>query len=140
MRIIKRYENRCLYDTELSSNITTQDLRQYVADSIPFKVINAKTEEDLTRQYLVQIILELETLDNPFFSQQSLEQIIRMYGEPLRNWFQEYMEQSLATLAKQQNVHSIPNVQEFMQSMTKFTEDNISTWQGMWGVHRKPKT
>lgn len=95
MRVIKRYDNRCLYDAELSSNITLQDLKQYVLDGTEFTVINAKTEEDLTRQYLVQIILELEALDNPLFTRESLLQIIRFYGDPMQQWFKQYLEQSL---------------------------------------------
>lgn len=95
MRIIKKYDNRCLYDSELSANITLQDLKQYILDGIQFKVINAKSEQDITRQYLIQIILELESMGMPLFSQQSLEYIIRCYAAPHQQWFQQYLEQML---------------------------------------------
>lgn len=98
MRIIKRYENRCLYDASSSSNVTLDDLRDFVMSGIEFQVINAKTDEDLTRQYLIQIILDLEALDNPLFSKESLVQIIRFYGGPMQQWFRQYLEQTLAVM------------------------------------------
>lgn len=98
MRIIKRYENRCLYDAELSSNITIHDLKTYVLNGTEFQVVNAKTDEDLTRQYLIQIILDLEAMDNPLFTQDSLKQIIRFYGDPMQQWFKQYLEQTLNTM------------------------------------------
>jgi polyhydroxyalkanoate synthesis repressor PhaR len=103
MRTIKKYENRCLYDCETSSNISIQDLKQYILDGIHFKVINAKTEEDLTRQYLIQIILELEAMDTPLFTQQSLEQIIRFYASPNFKNIQQYLEQFLNMFDGQQH-------------------------------------
>lgn len=102
MRIIKKYDNRCLYDSTSSSNITLQDLKKLIIDGIAFKIINAKTEEDITRQYLIQIILELDVTGLPLFSQESLEQIIRFYVSPQKKWFQEYLEQSITVMAKQQ--------------------------------------
>lgn len=104
MRIIKKYDNRCLYDAELSRNITIQDLKQYILDGIQFKVINAKSEEEITRQYLIQIILELDAIGVPLFSQESLEQIIRFYTAPDQQWFKQYLEQSLTIMAKQQQL------------------------------------
>lgn len=99
MRLIKKYENRCLYDTEISENINIHDLRKYVLSSIPFKVINAKTEEDITRSLLIQIILELESMDAPLFNQASLEHIIRFYGNPLQQSMQDYLEKSLQAMS-----------------------------------------
>lgn len=100
MRIIKRYENRCLYDNELSANITVQDLKKYILDGVQFKVVNAKTEEDLTRQYLIQIILELEGMGSPLFTQQYLEQIIRLCATPEHHMFQQYLEQSMSFMSQ----------------------------------------
>ena len=116
MRIIKKYDNRCLYDSVLSANIILADLKQYVLDGVEFKVINAKNEEDLTRQYLMQIILELEAMGNPLFSERSLEQIIRFYSSPQLSWFQSSIEQALNLMAQQQQA-----------------------WQKMWDVTPKPK-
>ncbi len=104
MRIIKKYDNRCLYDSELSSNITLADLKKYILDGIQFKIINAKTEEDLTRQYLIQIIMDLEVMGNHLFSQQVLEQIIRFYSSPQQQLLQQYLEQTFSTMAQQQQM------------------------------------
>lgn len=133
MRIIKKYENRSLYDAELSSNISVQDLKQYIIDSIPFKVINAKTNEDLTRSYLIQIILELEGTGAPLFSKESLEQIIRFYGSPLQSWMQGYLAQSLDAMSQQQAAmqDAVNNISatDFMASLTKLTANNLAVWQ-----------
>jgi len=132
LKIIKRYENRCLYDAELSTNVTLHDLKQYVIDYVPFKIINAKTEEDLTRSYLIQIILELENMDTPLFSQQSLENIIRFYGHPLQQWYQKYLEQTLNFMVEQQKV-----MQKTVQNPS--AADFVTAWQNVWDSTLKKK-
>lgn len=104
MRTIKKYDNRCLYDCELSTNISLDDLKQYVSEGIKFKVINAKSEDDITRQYLIQIILDLDTAGTHLFTQTALEQIIRFYTAPQQSYMQEYLEQTLTIMAKQQQM------------------------------------
>ncbi len=98
MRIIRKYDNRCLYDSVLSKNVTLTDLKQYVLEGTQFKVVNAKSEADLTRQYLIQIILESELLGTPLFSQAFLEQIIRVYATPQQQWLQQYLQQAFQGL------------------------------------------
>lgn len=104
MRIIKKYDNRSLYDNEISANISLEDLKKYVLSGIKFKVINAKSEEDITRQYLLQIILDLDALGTPLFSQESLEQMIRFYASPQQKWLQEYLNQTFTVMATQQQI------------------------------------
>ena len=58
LRIIKKYPNRRLYDTETSSYITLADVKKLVLDGVGFRVEDAKTRDDLTRSILLQIILE----------------------------------------------------------------------------------
>ncbi|MCU0764602.1 MAG: polyhydroxyalkanoate synthesis repressor PhaR, partial [Burkholderiaceae bacterium] len=79
-RLIKKYPNRRLYDTETSSYITLADVKQLVLDQEEFKVVDAKNGEDLTRQILMQIILEEEQEGQPMFTPPVLSQIIRSYG------------------------------------------------------------
>jgi polyhydroxyalkanoate synthesis repressor PhaR len=67
VRLIKKYPNRRLYDTETSTYITLVDVKQYVLDNEPFKVVDAKSNEDLTRSILLQIILEEESVAYPCF-------------------------------------------------------------------------
>ena len=79
-RVIKKYPNRRLYDTATSSYITLAEIKRLVMDSAPFKVLDAKTAEDLTRNILLQIILEEEAGGSPMFTAPVLSNIIRFYG------------------------------------------------------------
>lgn len=82
--MLKKYPNRRLYDTQTSSYITLADVKRMVLDGVDFEVQDAKTQEDLTRAILLQIILEEETGGVPMFSTNSLAQIIRFYGHAMQ--------------------------------------------------------
>ncbi|RTL17483.1 MAG: polyhydroxyalkanoate synthesis repressor PhaR [Burkholderiales bacterium] len=84
LRVLKKYPNRRLYDTQTSSYITLADVKRMVLDGVDFEVQDAKTQEDLTRSILLQIILEEETGGVPMFSTNSLAQIIRFYGHAMQ--------------------------------------------------------
>ena len=84
MRIIKKYPNRRLYDTATSGYITLTDVRQMVVENTPFQVRDAKTNDELTRAILLQIILEEEAAGVPMFSNEMLAQMIRFYGGALQ--------------------------------------------------------
>ena len=80
-RLIKKYPNRRLYDTQTSTYVTLVDIKGLVMSGDPFKVIDAKTEDDLTRNILLQIILEEEAGGVPVFSthlEQSKDLFIKM--------------------------------------------------------------
>ncbi len=96
-RIIKKYPNRRLYDTETSSYITLSDVKKLVLDNIGFRVEDAKTKEDLTRTILLQIILEEETAGAPMFSSDMLSQIIRFYGNAMQGMMGNYLEKNIQT-------------------------------------------
>ena len=97
MRILKKYPNRRLYDTQTSSYITLADVKQMVLTLQTFIVRDAKTQEDLTRSILLQIILEEETDGVPIFSTQMLSQIIRFYGHAMQGMMGSYLEKNLQT-------------------------------------------
>src|SRR6266481_721345 len=97
MRLIKKYPNRRLYDTATSSYITLADVKQLVLDQVVFKVIDAKSEEDLTRSILLQIILEEESAGAPMFSSDMLSQIIRFYGNAMQGMMGSYLEKNIQT-------------------------------------------
>jgi len=101
MRVIKKYPNRRLYDTDISKYVTLSDVRKLIIDTIPVKVVDAKTKEDLTRSVLLQIILEQEEDGAPIMSAQMLEQLIRFYGDPLQTNFASYLENSVKLIADQ---------------------------------------
>lgn len=96
-RIIKKYPNRRLYDTETSSYITLADVKKLVLDNVEFRVEDAKSKEDLTRSILLQIILEEETAGAPMFSSDMLSQIIRFYGNAMQGMMGSYLEKNIQT-------------------------------------------
>lgn len=101
-RIVKKYPNRRLYDTVISSYVTVEDIRQLVTDGEDFEVQDAKTGADLTRQVLLQIITECEENGQPMLSTRLLSQLIRFYGDQLQGFMASYLERSLQTFLDQQ--------------------------------------
>jgi len=96
-RVLKKYPNRRLYDTEVSSYITLAEVKAMVLQGLDFEVRDAKTGEDLTRSILLQIILEEETGGVPIFSASMLSQIIRFYGHAMQGMMGSYLETNLQT-------------------------------------------
>ena len=94
-RLIKKYPNRRLYDTKTSSYITLADVKQMVLKNEEFQVLDAKTNEDLSRQILLQIILEEESGGMPMFSSDLLSQMIRSYGSAMQGFMGSYLEKNL---------------------------------------------
>ena len=97
LRVLKKYPNRRLYDTQLSSYITLADVKTMVLSAEHFEVRDAKTGEDLTRSILLQIILEEETGGVPIFSAPMLSQLIRFYGHAMQGMMGSYLEKNLQT-------------------------------------------
>lgn len=101
-RMIKKYPNRRLYDTATSSYITLAEVKALVMTAEPFVVRDAKTNEDLTRSILLQIILEEETGGVPLFSEQVLANIIRFYGHAMQGYLGTYLEKNLQVFMEAQ--------------------------------------
>jgi polyhydroxyalkanoate synthesis repressor PhaR len=99
-RLIKKYPNRRLYDTRTSAYITLADVKQLVLENEDFRVIDAKSEGDLTRSILLQIILEEEASGAPLFSSQMLSQIIRFYGHAMQGMMGTYLEKSMVAFVE----------------------------------------
>jgi len=116
-RVIKKYPNRRLYDTETSSYITLAEVKQLVMDSETFTVRDAKTGEDLTRSILLQIILEEETSGSPMFTAPVLANVIRFYGHAMQGLAGGYLEKNLLSL---------------MEFQTKFGEQSKGFTPEMW--------
>lgn len=102
-RIIKKYPNRRLYDSQASAYITLADVKQLVMEGKRFVVQDAKTGEDLTRSILLQIILEEESGGVPMFSAAMLEQIIRFYGHAMQGMMGSYLEKTVQAFIDIQN-------------------------------------
>lgn len=108
-RLIKKYPNRRLYDTETSTYITLSNVKKLVLDDTSFRVEDAKTKEDLTRSILLQIILEEETAGAPMFSSDMLSQVIRFYGNAMQGMMGNFLEK---------NVHTFMDIQKRMQDQS----------------------
>ena len=115
VRLIKKYPNRRLYDTQTSSYITLTDVKQLVLENEEFAVIDAKSDEDLTRSILLQIILEEESNGTPMFSSAALSQIIRYYGHAMQGMMGSYLEK---------------NIQAFIDIQNKLTENSKGFYEG----------
>jgi polyhydroxyalkanoate synthesis repressor PhaR len=102
-RLIKKYPNRRLYDTQTSSYITLGDVKLLVLENEGFQVVDAKSGEDLTRSILLQIILEEETAGVPIFTSPMLSQIIRFYGNAMQGIMGTFLEKNLQAFMDIQN-------------------------------------
>lgn len=117
IRIIKKYPNRRLYDTSISQYICLQDIHKLVLDNVPFCVIDSKTETDITRSVLLQVIAEQELNDDsPVFSNELLSFIVRFHGDYLAGMLGNYLEQAVKVFVENQD--------KLMQEMLNFEAEN----------------
>ena len=134
-RIIKKYPNRRLYDTELSSYVTLEDVRQLIVDGEAFEVRDARSGKDLTRSVLLQILAEHEDIGQPIFSTQLLTTVIRFYGDSLQGIIGNYLERSIQAFSDQQQqlrgtIGSLVG-QGPLNLLTQLTERNMEIWKGV---------
>ena len=123
VRVIKKYPNRRLYDTDTSSYITLAEIKSLVMKAVPFVVRDAKTGEDLTRSILLQIILEEETAGVPLFTETMLANIIRFYGHAMQHHMGSYLEK---------NMQLFMDLQKRMADQTKGLTPDV--WQQFMGM------
>ena len=101
--IIKKYANRRLYNTESSSYITLEHLAEMVREKREFKVIDAKTGEDITHNVLTQIIMEEEARGKTMLPANFLRQLIAMYGDSMQSMVPQYLEASMEAFQRNQS-------------------------------------
>ena len=124
VRLIKKYPNRRLYDTKTSSYITLVDVKQMVLKQEEFQAVDAKTGDDLTRQILLQIILEEESGGSPMFTSEALSQMIRTYGNAMQGMMGGYLEK---------NINAFQEMQKSLQEQsTKLYGDGAKVPSEMW--------
>jgi polyhydroxyalkanoate synthesis repressor PhaR len=134
--IIKKYANRRLYHTEISQYITLEDVADMVRQGEDLKVVDARTNEDLTRTVLTQIIVEQEAKGENLLPIKFLREIIRMYSNNLRPVLPHYLDHAMDNLLKNQeqvskywteqlgsakNIGILPN--QAMETMNATIED-----------------
>lgn len=137
VRILKKYPNRRLYDTQTSSYITLADVKAMVLAGQTFEVRDAKTGEELTRSILLQIILEEETGGVPMFSTQILEQIIRFYGHAMQGVMGAYLEKNLQTFSDLQGrfAEQSKGMPFSPELWTQFLSGQSPAMQGLMGSY-----
>lgn len=123
VRLIKKYPNRRLYDTKTSSYITLADVKELVLKHEEFRVVDAKSGDDLTRSILLQIILEAEAGGAPMFSSDVLTQFIRFYGSAMQGMLGSYLER---------NIQLFNELQKRMQEQSKTLHGDSKLNQDWW--------
>jgi polyhydroxyalkanoate synthesis repressor PhaR len=108
IRVIKKYPNRRLYDTEISRYITLDEVRQLVLDNVVFRVEDKRTGRDITRSILLQVIAEQEEDGDPIFTTELLTFLVKFYGDPMQSSVSRYLELSTRLFMEQ---HSSFNAQ-----------------------------
>jgi polyhydroxyalkanoate synthesis repressor PhaR len=127
-RLIKKYPNRRLYDTELSRYITLVDIRDLVLRGVDFHVVDTNSNEDITRQILMQIIMEEESGGRPLFSANMLAQLIRFYGGTVQGLFARFLEESMALFARNQDQMRNSLGADPLDAMGKLAQRNLELW------------
>lgn len=134
-RIIKKYPNRRLYDTEESRYITLADIRRLVLEKVDFVVIDKKSQDDITRTILLQVISEQEQQGEPIMSRDFLSQVIRSYGDTMQTMVGSYLEQSLKLFMSQQQqirdrVKSVVGIDP-VGVVTGLAQKNYQRWKSV---------
>ncbi|MFH1159282.1 MAG: polyhydroxyalkanoate synthesis repressor PhaR [Pseudomonadota bacterium] len=133
-RIIKKYPNRRLYDTERSTYITVADVLKLTRQNVEFQVVDANSGEDITRSVLVQVITEREGGSAPIFTTDMLTRFIRVYDDTSQALFGEFLDRNLKMFGEQQKILQDQMgdiVNSPIQIMQNLTERNLTLWKEM---------
>lgn len=132
-RLIKKYKNRRLYDTEKSQYITVEELQRYIIEGIPFRVKDSVTDKDITNATLLQIFVEMENGTTQFFSGEMLKQLIILANHPMSQSFKQMMEQFFGTMAKStpNNPYFI-NLEQTNDAWSKQMQQMMKQWQNLF--------
>ena len=132
-RLIKKYPNRRLYDTKISRYITLSDIKELIVSYSNFKVIDAKSGDDLTRSTLVQIIADQENNSKPLLTDEILKEFVRFYGDSMQAMMSRFLEHSVKLFMKKRAGLKSPLNTILCASsssiMHSITEQNIQTWE-----------
>lgn len=127
---IKKYANRRLYDTERSCYITLDDLGVMVRDGREFRVVDAKSGEDITHNVLTQIIMDTETRGETLLPVPFLRQIIGLYGDKMQSAVPQYLEASMAAFRKnQQDIRTALEGALGSNPLAELTRRNLEMFQ-----------
>ncbi|GAB4392851.1 MAG: polyhydroxyalkanoate synthesis repressor PhaR [Gammaproteobacteria bacterium] len=131
--IIKKYANRRLYDTVISQYTTLDAIKKLIMEGKQVKIIDAKSQDDLTHSVLLQIISEHEVSSGGLFSTQVLQNIIRFYGSNTQYWFKYYMDKLVRLFIEQQHdfQKQIKNLVDVnpLTMMNEMAKKNYELWR-----------
>jgi len=133
-RLIRKYANRRLYDAKDSRHVTLEDIRKMIAAGERVKVVDDKGGQDVTRSILLQIIANQEQFGRPVLSTQLLEALIRFYGNPIQEMLTSYLEQSIGSLLRQQDVMQAEMAKVLetpMAPLAELARQNMELWAKM---------
>lgn len=134
-RVIRKYPNRRLYDTVESRYVTLADIRRLVTERVDFVVLDRKTQRDITRSILLQVIAEQEGGGESLMNRDFLSQVIRTYGSGLQDFVGRYLEESLQNFAKEQRefrerLKSVVGVDP-VEVVTAAAQKNYQRWKSL---------
>lgn len=131
-RLIKKYPNRRLYDTERSCYITIEDVRKLVVDGVEFKVVDETSGDDITRSVLIQIITEQESGDEGTFTTEMLSRFIRLSHDTAQQAFSSYLDQSMKMFLEQQRAVGDAMYQALGgKTLAEMAQRNMELWRTM---------
>lgn len=132
-RLIKKYKNRRLYDTERSQYITVEELQHYVVEGLAFKVEDATSGKDITNATLLQILVEMESGTTQFLSPEILRQLIIFAHHPMSQSFKSALEEMFANMAKL--LQSNPYLSDYNKASSLWNEQMqqfFKQWEGFF--------
>lgn len=133
MRLIKKYKNRRLYDTSISSYITIEQMHHYVLNGASFKVEESSSGKDITSETLLQILIETQSGRSPFLSAELLRQLIVMADHPMKRSMQEALEDMFAALLRMMISNpALKSYQKATQQWQEQTDAMLKQWQDMF--------
>ena len=134
-RVIRKYPNRRLYDTVESRYVTLADIRRLVVEQIDFVVLDRKTQQDITRSILLQVIAEQEGGGESLMSRDFLSQVIRSYGNGLQEVVGRYLDESLRLFTRgerelRERFRSVVGVDP-VETVTAVAQKNYQRWKAV---------
>ena len=134
-RVIRKYPNRRLYDTIESRYVTLADVRRLVVERIDFVVLDRKSQQDITRSILLQVIAEQEGAGESLMSRDFLSQVIRTYGSGLQDFVGRYLDESLQQFSREQRelrerFKSVVGVDP-VETVTAVAQKNYQRWKAL---------
>jgi len=134
-RVIRKYPNRRLYDTTESRYVTLADVRRLVIDGVDFVVLDRKSQQDITRTILLQVIAEQEGGGESLMSRDFLSQVIRSYGTGLHDFVRRYLDESLHLFAREQRelrdrFKSVVGIDP-VETVTAVAQRNYQRWRAL---------